>query len=251
MEDFSIEASKTTDDIIVVEAKQFRQHVASHLQQLALFSIPRGINDDASDGCSSAAARQTVSSHSRLGRKTSADIKDVEWDDPNPPLQQAIAKGDLFEMMRLLDENVDPNTVGDTWGTAIDAAFSAPWDEDKREFAIKTLRKKGGFRAKELLEKMTVSAEINVAEDQARKTINPPNELDPNDRNKATTQKPEAHRTSSKPAGLQPGLQDQWQIDMDIPQLQHALASFGHNYDTLNIVHSKILVFLAWYDLCS
>ena len=63
------------DETIVVSPAQFRHHVGSHMQQLALFAIPRGyleeetvdINSAASVAVAGTAARDSSKSRSALG----------------------------------------------------------------------------------------------------------------------------------------------------------------------------------------
>ncbi|KAI0447114.1 hypothetical protein F4803DRAFT_546648 [Xylaria telfairii] len=109
------ESTGLSEVVITVDPVQFRRHVASHMEQLALFAIPRSMGDDGSEEDSDGAAR------SRCTAKYSNT--DNVWI-PDPPLHIAAASGDLATFRVLLQEGADIDSRGETWGTVLDAALS-------------------------------------------------------------------------------------------------------------------------------
>jgi hypothetical protein len=110
------------DDDLVVTPRQFRHHVGRHMEQLALFAIPRGYkedddDDDDDDADSGRAAR-------RRGSDDSSDRSVVRPDyeeEDNPPLHVAAFEGREDDVRALLDESLGRDGVrfqeGDTWGS--------------------------------------------------------------------------------------------------------------------------------------
>lgn len=100
---------------LVVTISQFQHHVGSHMEQLALFALPRDHEDqDASTG---AAAGHENHSESDLGSR--ASYEEVN----NPPLHIAAYEGLEAEVRQLLDEGAEVNAVGQTWGHVLTAAI--------------------------------------------------------------------------------------------------------------------------------
>ncbi|KAI0871097.1 hypothetical protein GGS24DRAFT_472772 [Hypoxylon argillaceum] len=125
--------------VITVESDRFRHHVASHMEQLALFAILRSIGDDeAEEGTNQVVApdRSTVNAAPQSlvlrGSKT-----DDEWA-LDPPLHMAAASGDLATFRVLLEEGADIHLRGETWGTALDAALSC--QQSTRDDILNILR---------------------------------------------------------------------------------------------------------------
>ncbi|KAK8123785.1 hypothetical protein PG999_003703 [Apiospora kogelbergensis] len=118
------------DVIITVDPKQYRRHVSHHLEQLALFALPRLTNEHQNDNASEEAnvSRSTVNQFDSppTGNEQSAD---VEWD-PDPPLHKAAARGDFEEVKRLINDGADVHLRGETWGSVLDAARSHPGASD-------------------------------------------------------------------------------------------------------------------------
>lgn len=104
-------------DVIVVECSQFRKHVGLHMEQLALFAIPRtaGQEHDSSRG-SSHAAQPSIPEFT-----SNASEAELSWL-PDPPLHLAAFEGDVKEVERLLNDGADVEASGETWGTALSAA---------------------------------------------------------------------------------------------------------------------------------
>jgi hypothetical protein len=118
-------STESSEVVIMVEPIQFRRHVAAHMEQLALFAIPRSTGDDEpEDGTNKVAAlsRSTVSVNLQPPVAEISDTDD-EWI-PDPPLHIAVASGDLARCQVLLEEGADIHSRGETWGTVFDAAFS-------------------------------------------------------------------------------------------------------------------------------
>ncbi|KAJ8133330.1 hypothetical protein O1611_g298 [Lasiodiplodia mahajangana] len=113
--------------VITVEPAQFRRHVASHMEQLASFAIPRSMGDDGSEdgsGKGVALSRSTVNAELQMSMPELPNTGD-EWIS-DPPLHIAAASGDLAMFRYLLEEGDDIYLRGETWGTVVDAALSCP-----------------------------------------------------------------------------------------------------------------------------
>jgi hypothetical protein len=116
----------SADEILVVTPQQFRHHVGSHMEQLALFAIPRGYKEDGDAGSSRAAPGH--------GSDASSDrslVKPDYEDEDNPRLHVAAFEGLKDEVQILVDEDwtsqAEPGRVdrsesilleeGTTWGS--------------------------------------------------------------------------------------------------------------------------------------
>ncbi|KAK4141399.1 uncharacterized protein C8A04DRAFT_31029 [Dichotomopilus funicola] len=122
------EGSRTVPpaDVLVVTRTQFRKHVASHMEQLALFAASRSTIDPGAEqeheqgggsrGSSNAALPSQV-----LESTSDANNAGLNWS-PDPPLHVAAFAGEINEVRRLLGEGADVLAGGETWGSAILAA---------------------------------------------------------------------------------------------------------------------------------
>ncbi|KAI0096999.1 hypothetical protein GGR51DRAFT_486625 [Nemania sp. FL0031] len=111
--------------VITVEPAQFRRHVASHMEQLALFAIPRSMDDDESEGGSNRnveLSRSTVNAELQSSTPQEPNASD-EWV-PDPPLHVAAASGDVATFRVLLEKGADIHLRGETWRTVEEAALS-------------------------------------------------------------------------------------------------------------------------------
>lgn len=106
----------STDEILVVTPHQFRHHVGGHMEQLALFAIPRGYREDGEAGSSRAAP-----GHSDTLSERSAVLPYYE-EENNPRLHVAAFEGLEDEVKELLSDaslgatNIQLRTRGETWG---------------------------------------------------------------------------------------------------------------------------------------
>ncbi|KAI8956283.1 hypothetical protein F4801DRAFT_10365 [Xylaria longipes] len=125
--------------VITVEPVQFRRHVASHMEQLALFAIPRNMGDDESDEDTNKVAALSRSTVNAEPRSPMFEISNTNegWI-PDPPLHIAAASGDLVTFRVLLEEGADIHLRGETWGTVLDAACSC--QQSTRDDILSLLR---------------------------------------------------------------------------------------------------------------
>ena len=128
----------------VVPAAVFARHVASHMEQLALFAIPRDTGDSKDDVATNRNAN-TVSNHKLSEERESMPSsypehgqvgKVLDDDEQNetisnasstdqiedPLLHKAAFEGRESEVFKLLDLGEDINCQGSTWGSALGAA---------------------------------------------------------------------------------------------------------------------------------
>ncbi len=110
-------------EAIYVERDKFRRHVASDMEQLALFAIPQVIEDvDNELASDKPAMNQVATVPSQPDRGPEVNAAELDWQ-PDPPLHIAAFEGDLDKVRRLiLDDGADPDASGETWGTALSAA---------------------------------------------------------------------------------------------------------------------------------
>ena len=106
-------------ETLVVTLPQFRQHLGAHMEQLALFAIPRGHEDENnadSDGAAGGITDEDEDDNSRIDFKA--------WDEStaDPPLHIAAFEGREADVLELIDDGADVNSSGETWGNALQAA---------------------------------------------------------------------------------------------------------------------------------
>ena len=109
-------------NIIVVERDKFRRHVASHMEQLALFAIPPVIEDGDNELDSNHVVMpQEGEDRNQPDRRPATPTAELDWQ-PDPPLHIAAFRGDIEEVKRLILDGADTDATGETWGTAVSAA---------------------------------------------------------------------------------------------------------------------------------
>lgn len=112
---------KSSDGILVVTPAQYRHHVGAHMEQLALFAIPRTYEHAGNDAAST--ERSTGAKANSCVKENydfASQMSDQDMD--NPPLHIAAYVGNEAEVVRLLENGEDVNTKGDTWGSALGSA---------------------------------------------------------------------------------------------------------------------------------
>ncbi|KAK4165605.1 kinase-like domain-containing protein [Cladorrhinum sp. PSN259] len=107
--------------VIVVDHSQFRRHVAAHMEQLALFAIPRALGIDSSMVDSNSSFIGDMKRPSRSDQHSSLQEADEEWF-PDPPLHIAAFQGNRKKVEDLLVHGADVEAIGETWGTLLSAA---------------------------------------------------------------------------------------------------------------------------------
>lgn len=118
------EGMAALEAVATVDPAQFRRHVASHQEQLALFALPRRSGDDCdTQELHDSLSRSLPSPRPRLDSEGGEGDPTRPWL-LDPPLHIAVASGDLKEVERLLREGADPELKGDTWGDIYGAALS-------------------------------------------------------------------------------------------------------------------------------
>ena len=101
-------------ETLVVTPAQFQHHVGSHMEQLALFALPKDHGDVVeSTGVAGGADNR---SDSELGSKASYECHE------NPPLHIAAYEGLEDEVAQLLKDGAKVNAPGETWGNVLQAA---------------------------------------------------------------------------------------------------------------------------------
>ncbi|KAE9973286.1 hypothetical protein EG327_009135 [Venturia inaequalis] len=111
---------------LTVSTTQFRHHLANHLEQLALFSLPRNVNaediaDIESKGTNAARAEPAGST----GISSYSIVSEAQQFGSDAEIHRAAHEGHFEEVARLLSEGADVNSVGPSWGTALHAASNA------------------------------------------------------------------------------------------------------------------------------
>jgi hypothetical protein len=113
----------SADEILVVTPQQFRHHVGSHMEQLALFAIPRGYKEDG-DADSGGAAPGHGSSSSSDRSLVRPDYEDED----NPRLHIAAFQGLKDEVETLLAyKSAFTKSIlleGSTWGCGMTSSIS-------------------------------------------------------------------------------------------------------------------------------
>ena len=101
-------------ETLVVTPAQFQHHVGSHMEQLALFALPKDHGDVVeSTGVADGADNRA---DSELGSKASYECHE------NPPLHIAAYEGLEDEVAQLLKDGAKVNAPGETWGNVLQAA---------------------------------------------------------------------------------------------------------------------------------
>lgn len=100
---------------LVVTIAQFQHHVGSHMEQLALFALPRDF--DKEDISADAVAGHDNHLDFDLGSQASYDNQE------NPPLHIAAYEGLEEEILQLLSDGSDIEAPGQTWGHVLTAAI--------------------------------------------------------------------------------------------------------------------------------
>lgn len=108
------------NEALVVAPAQFRRHVGAHMEQLALFAIPRGYKEDEDAGSSGAAPG--IGTDDSSDKKSQADSRLDYEDQENPPLHVAAFEGLEAKVLQLLEDGTDINAQGTTCGSAFAAA---------------------------------------------------------------------------------------------------------------------------------
>ena len=99
---------------LVVTPAQFQHHVGSHMEQLALFALPKDHGDAVESTDVAGGADNTA--QSELGSKASYECH------KNPPLHIAAYEGLEDEVSRLLEDGARLDAPGETWGNVLQAA---------------------------------------------------------------------------------------------------------------------------------
>ena len=101
-------------ETLVVTPAQFQHHVGSHMEQLALFALPKDHGDIVeSTGVAGGADNRA---DCELGSKASYEYHE------NPPLHIAAYEGLEDEVAQLLKDGAKVNAPGETWGNVLQAA---------------------------------------------------------------------------------------------------------------------------------
>ena len=99
---------------LVVTPAQFQHHVGSHMEQLALFALPKDHGDAVES--TGVAGGADNSADSEFGSKASYECH------KNPPLHIASYEGLEDEVSQLLKDGAKVNAPGETWGNVLQAA---------------------------------------------------------------------------------------------------------------------------------
>ena len=103
-------------EMLVVTLTQFQHHVGTHMEQLALFALPKDHGDAVeSTGVAGGADNK---SDSELGSRASYECHN------NPPLHIAAYEGLEAEVLQLLKDGAKVNAPGHTWGNVLQAAVA-------------------------------------------------------------------------------------------------------------------------------
>lgn len=106
---------------LLVTPHQYRLHVAGHMEQLALFALPRA-HPDGSDYLDSMEANGGL--QSRQLSEIDDNLSVVTEVISDPPLHQAAFVGDGVQVIRILRAGGNVNSRGPTWGSALGAAVA-------------------------------------------------------------------------------------------------------------------------------
>ena len=108
------------EEDLPLDAFSFKIHVGRHMQQLALFALPR-VSDVGEDSWESNKAALIAPD----------DLDDVQQDlaqtgtEPiDPPIHRAAYEGDGVEIIRMLKAGINIDATGSTWGSVLGAAIA-------------------------------------------------------------------------------------------------------------------------------
>lgn len=108
------------DENLPIDAFRFKIHVARHMQQLALFALPR-VSDIGEESWESDKAAvlnpETVDEVEQGSAQQSTEPSD-------PPMHLAAYEGNGVEIMRMLRGGNNIDAAGSTWGTVMGAAIA-------------------------------------------------------------------------------------------------------------------------------
>lgn len=113
----------SVEEILVVTPQQFRHHVGAHMEQLALFAIPRGYKEDGD-----AESGLAVPGHGSDASSEGSLVRPDYEDDDNPRIHVAAFEGLEDEVKELLGPEWNPEVLysqGKTWGSVLAAAAAS------------------------------------------------------------------------------------------------------------------------------
>lgn len=122
------------EEHLLLETSSFKAHVTRHMEQLALFAIPRVSDVGEQSFTSTRAALPAPNVDDRLEVENAVADKELQ----DLPLHFAAYEGRGVEVKRLLQSGQDIDIVGKTWGTPLGAAVAG-----KRLAIIKLLLENG------------------------------------------------------------------------------------------------------------
>lgn len=105
---------QSQNETLVITPAQFRHHVCAHMEQLALFAIPRGFDDGKNANLSEAAAGIGTDTFSDKNWETGSGASYEK--EESSPVHFAAYEGLEAEVAQLLEDGADVNSVGQTWG---------------------------------------------------------------------------------------------------------------------------------------
>ena len=101
------------NDPVYVTPAQFRHHVSGHMEQLALFAIPRGYLEEGEEGESNQVAAGTSSASRVNSSMLSKDSLE------GSEFLRCVHDREYSNVRRLIDQNVDVNVASTRFGTAL------------------------------------------------------------------------------------------------------------------------------------
>ena len=116
----NLDEGSENQEKLVVTPKQYREHVAAHMEQLALFALPRG-RIDADEDVDSTGANPGAESGFPANEDFSDPSADLQTD---PPLHVHAYQGNGAEVIRRLKAGENVNASGRTWGSALGASVA-------------------------------------------------------------------------------------------------------------------------------
>ena len=110
---------QVNDESLPLDIFDFKIHVAEHMEQLALFALPR-VSDVGEGSWESAKPVVPLNTAENIGQgadQSSHELKD-------PPLHVAAFEGRGIEIRRMLQDGHDIDASGTTWGSVLGAAIA-------------------------------------------------------------------------------------------------------------------------------